>query len=189
MDPELLAAFDPLEDPRNSHNVRHPLPVLLFIALATILCGGETCAARELFARSKREFLATFLPMWHGAPRHDTFSRVFRRLNPAAFERWFLSFRQWFAAARPPGAVAGDGKTWRRSYDRAAGPAPLPRVNAWAHEPRLCLGQVAVAGKSNEITALPQRLTLLSLEGTIVTADARLGPRERARELTAAGAD
>ena len=72
MDPELLASFDRLEDPRNSHNVRHPLPVLLFIVLATILGGGETCAARELFTRSKREFPATFLPLRHGAPRHDT---------------------------------------------------------------------------------------------------------------------
>lgn len=189
MDPELLAAFDQLEDPRNSHNVRHPLPVLLFIALATILCGGETCADMELFARSKRDFLATFLPLRHGTPSHDTFSRVFRLLNPAAFERWFLSFMQQFAAQLPPGAVAVDGKTLRRSYDRAAGQAPLHLVNAWAHEQRLCLGQVAVAGKSNEITALPQLLALLSLEGTIVTADAMHCQRELARELTTAGAD
>ena len=82
-----------------------------------------------------------------------------------------------------------DGKTWRRSYDRAAGQAPLPWVNPWAPEQRLCWGPVAAAGKSNEITAWPQRLALLALKGAIVTADARPGPRERARELTAAGAD
>lgn len=99
MAPELLAAFGRREDLRNRPNGRHPLPVLLFIAWAMILGGGETCADMELFARAQREFRATFLPLRHGAPRPATFSWVFRRRNPAAFERWLLSFRQQFAAA------------------------------------------------------------------------------------------
>ena len=189
MNRELAVVFDQLEDPRKGHNIRHPLPDLLFIALATVLCGGETCADMELFARSKQNFLETFRDLRHGVPSHDTFSRVLRSLNPAAFERWFGDFMQQFAAALPSGAVAVDGKTLRRSYDRAAGQAPLHLVNAWAQEQRLCLGQVAVADKSNEITALPQLLELLSLQGTIVTADALHCQRDLARQLTAAGAD
>ena len=189
MNQELAVVFDQLADPRNRHNVRHPLPDLLFIALATVLCGGETCADMELFARSKQDFLETFLDLRHGVPSHDTFSRVLRLLNPAAFEQWFITFMQQFAASLPPGAVAVDGKTLRRSYDRAAGQAPLHLVNAWAQEQRLCLGQIAVADKSNEITALPRLLELLSLQGTIVTADALHCQRDLARQLTEAGAD
>ena len=100
-----------------------------FIALATVLCGGETYADMELFARCKRDFL----DLQHGVPSHDTFSRVLRLLNPESFEQWFIAFMQQFAAALPPGAVAVGGKTLRRSYDRAAaGQAPLHLNNAWA---------------------------------------------------------
>ena len=189
MNQELAVVFDQLADPRHRHNGRHPLPDLRFIALATVLCGGETCADMELFAQSKRDFLETFLDLRHGVPSHDTFSRVLRLLNPAAFEQWFITCIQQFAASLPPGAVAVDGKTLRRSYDRATGQAPLHLVNAWAQEQRLCLGQVAMADKSNEITALPQLLELLSLQGTMVTADALHCQRDLARQLTAAGAD
>ena len=108
-----------------------------------------------LFGRAKREFLESFLKLPNGIPSHDTFSRLFRLLNPEGFHTWFVSFMGRFAQAYQ-GVVALDGKTLRRSYDRAEGSSPLHLVSAWAAEQRLALGQLAVDGKSNEITALPQ---------------------------------
>ena len=137
---------------------------ILVIALCTLLCGGETCTDMALFGRAKREFLESFLKLGNGIPSHDTFSRVFRLLNPESFHTWVEQFAQ---ACR--GVVALDGKTLRRSYDRAEGGSPLHLVSAWAVEQRLALGQLAVDGKSNEIVALPKLLRLLSLEGTVVT--------------------
>jgi len=107
----------------------------------------------------------------HGIPSHDTFSRVFRLLDPAPFEACFTRFMQRFAKTLQ-GVVAIGGKTLRRSFDRAAGQSPLHMIHAWSADQRLLLGQLAVEGKSNEITAVPKLLDLLSLKGRIVTADA-----------------
>ena len=100
-----------------------------------------------LFGQAKREFLVSLLKLENGIPSHDTFSRVFRLLDPEAFHTWFLGFMDRFAQGCQ-GVVALDGKTLRRSYDRAEGGSPLHLVNAWAAEQRLVLGQMAVVGKS-----------------------------------------
>ena len=174
--------FDGLEDPRRGNGLHHSLHDILVIALCTLLCGGETCTDMALFGRAKREFLESFLKLGNGIPSHDTFSRVFRLLNPESFHTWFLGFMEQFAQACR-GVVALDGKTLRRSYDRAEGGSPLHLVSAWAVEQRLALGQLAVDGKSNEIVALPKLLRLLSLEGTVVTADAMHCQRQVARQV------
>ena len=158
------------------------------IALCTILCGGEDCSDMALFGRAKEPFLRQFLRLEHGIPSHDTFSRVFRLLDPAQFHACFLAFMRRFAEGCQ-GVVALDGKTLRRSFDRAAGLSPLHLVSAWAVEQRLVLGQVAVDGQSNEITAVPQLLRMLSLEGVVVTADALACQREIATQITAQGGD
>ena len=168
---EIEGVFDGLSDLRRVNGQQHSLHDILVIALCTLLCGGETCTDMALFGRAKREFLESFLKLERGIPSHDTFSRVFRLLDPEEFHTWFLGFMRQFAQGCR-GVVALDGKTLRRSYDRAEGASPLHLVNAWAAEQRLALGQLAVAGKSNEITAIPQLLKLLSLAGTVVTADA-----------------
>ena len=124
-----------------------------------------------LFGRAKAALLCRFLKLPGGIPSHDTFSRIFRRLDPAAFEACFARYLAALSG-RVQGVVAIDGKTARRSFDRRTGRAPLHLISAWACEQRLVLGQLRVADKSNEIPAVPELLALLALEGCIVTADA-----------------
>jgi predicted transposase YbfD/YdcC len=169
---EFAAVFEALDDPRTGNAKRHLLLEILLIALCTLLSGGASCADMALFGRAKQAFLAEFLTLPHGVPSHDTFSRVFRLLDPVKFEACFMAFMRRFAATCQGGVVTVDGKTLRRSFDRASGASPLHLVSAWACEQRLVLGQLAVDGKSNEITAVPRLLALLALKGTLVTADA-----------------
>lgn len=122
------------------------------------------CAPRP----RQTELLRFLLPLAHGIPSHDTFSRLFRLLEPARFHARFFPLMQR-SAADLAGVVAVDGKALRRSFDRASAQSPLHPVRAWAADQRLVLAQVAVDGKSDEITAVP---ALLSLNGTIFTADA-----------------
>ena len=116
---EFARLFEGLEDPRED-NARHDLHDILIIALCTVLCGGEDCSDMALFGRAKEPFLRQFLRLRHGIPSHDTFSRVFRVLDPAQFHTGFLRFMQRFSETLE-GVVALDGKTLRRSFDRAAG--------------------------------------------------------------------
>ena len=110
-----------------------------------------------LFGRSKFDFLKEFLELENGVPSHDTFSRVFRLLDRDKFAACFSIFMQRYSEGLQ-GVVAIDGKTLRRSYDRASGQSPLHLVSAWACDRRLVLGQVAVDRKSNEIKAVPELL-------------------------------
>lgn len=184
---EFVACFAEIVDPRQA-NARHDLHELLMIALCTMLSGGEDCSDMALFGQIKEPFLRQFLRLRHGTPSHDTFSRVFRLLDPKAFEICFTRFMQRFAETLR-GVIAIDGKTLRRSFDRAAGKSPLHMLHAWSAEQRLLLGQVAVDGKSNEITAVPKLLELLSLKGCIVTADALNCQRVIAAQVVEQGGD
>ncbi len=184
---EFEACFSDLEDPREA-NARHDLLEILVIALCTMLCGGEDCTDMALFGRSKERFLRQFLRLRHGIPSHDTFSRVFRLLDPVKFHACFLGFMQRFAETTE-GVVAIDGKTLRHSFDRASGGSALHLVSAWAVEQRLVLGQMAVDGKSNEITAVPKLLEMLSLKGTVVTIDAMGCQRDIAQQIIDQGGD
>jgi DDE_Tnp_1-associated len=136
-----------------------------------LLGGGESCVDMADFAEEKEAFLREFLSLSGGLPSHDTFSRLFRRLDPEAFRACFVTFMRRFAEVAK-GVVAVDGKTLRHSFDTASAISPPHMVNAWGCEQRLVLGQVATDAKSNEITAIPKLLALLSLKGTIVTIDA-----------------
>jgi len=184
---EFVACFAEIVDPRHD-NARHDLHELLLIALCTMLTGGQDCSDMALFGEIKAPFLRKFLRLRHGIPSHDTFSRVFRLLDPGPFEACFTRFMQRFAEALQ-GVVAIDGKTLRRSFDRAAGKSPLHMIHAWSAEQRLLLGQLAVDGKSNEITAVPKLLDLLSLKGCIVTADALNCQRTIAAKVIEQGGD
>ena len=125
----------------------------------------------ERFAQAKEGFLRSFLKLANGLPSHDTFSRLFRLLDPERFSAVFQQFMARFAAT-VEGVVAIDGKVLRRSFDRARGQSALHMVSAWGCEQRLVLAQIATDAKSNEITAVPKLLAMLSLQGTIVTTDA-----------------
>jgi len=182
-----VSCFAELEDPRED-NARHDLCEILVIAFCAMLCGAEDCSDMALFGRAKRDFLRQFLGLRHGIPSHDTFSRVFRLLDPVQFQASFLRFMKDFAdTARD--VIAIDGKTLRRSFDRASGKSPLHLVSAWAAHSRLVLGQVATEEKSNEITAVPKLLEMISLKGAIVTADALNCQRVIAAQVVAQGGD
>ena len=165
---QFAACWEGLEDPRTGNAGLHDFHELLMIALCTVLCGGQGAVDMALFARAKEPFLRGFLKLANGVPSHDTFSRLFRQLDPvqfrAAFQRFMASFSKTLE-----GVVAIDGKVLRRSFDRASGKSPLHMVSAWGCKQRLVLAQIATDAKSNEITAVPKLLRMLSLKGTIVT--------------------
>ena len=168
--PELADVFADLEYPRAINPRRHSLHDILLIAWRTSVCGGQTCTDMELFGQAKGEFLQSFLKLENGIPSHDTFSRVLGMLEPGAFQQWFLGFMEQFAEGGQ-GVVTVASKTLRRSYDRTEGRSALHLVSAWAEARRLVLGQLAVDDKSNETTAVPKLLEMLTLRGTVVTAD------------------
>lgn len=184
---DFVSVFSDLEDPRYQ-NARHSLPEILFMALIAMLCGAESCVDMANFADAKEDELREFLELRHGPPSHDTFSRIFRLLDPDRFGACFCRFMASFAAARE-GVVAIDGKTLRRSFDRAAGQSPLHMLSAFASQAGLALGQRAVDGKSNEIKALPELLKMLSLTGRTVTVDAMHCQKEAARSILEQHAD
>lgn len=169
--------FAQLTDPRSDHTKHHQLLDIVTIALCGVICGAESWVEIEQFGQAKLPWLRTFLDLPHGIPSHDTFGRVFAALDPEQFQAGFLGWVQAVVARTggsltPGQVVALDGKTLRRSHDRANGKAAIHMVSAWATANRLVLGQVTVDEKSNEITALPALLRLLALDGCIVTIDA-----------------
>lgn len=162
------------------------------IALCTVLCGGESCVDMADFAEEKEAFLREFLSLEKGLPSHDTFSRVFRALEPEQFRRCFQAFMARFAETCQ-GVIAIDGKVLRRSFDTASAKSSLHMVSAPGSdggcEQRLVLGQIATDAKSNEITAVPKLLEMLSLKGCIVTVDALNCQRDIARQIVDQGGD
>jgi hypothetical protein len=123
--------FADLPDPRVDRCKRHDLLDVVTIALCAVLCGADTWVDEAEFGRSKEAWLRTFLALPNGIPSHDTFGRVFAALDPAAFEGAFLGWVQALAAGAAGQVVAIDGKTLRRSHDRANGRGPLHLVSAW----------------------------------------------------------
>lgn len=181
------AVFGDLDDPRTGNAGRHDLLEILLIALCAVLCGGQTAVDMAEFAEAKEGFLREFLTLENGPPSHDTFSRIFRLLDPEQFSACFGRFMARFAAEH--GVIAVDGKVSRRSFDRASAKSALHMVSAWGCEERLVLAQVASETKSNEITAVPKLLAMLSLKGTIVTVDALNCQRSIARQIVDQGGD
>jgi predicted transposase YbfD/YdcC len=179
---QFVACFEGLDDPRTGNAGLHNFHELLMIALCAVLCGGQGATHMAAFAVAKEPFLRGFLKLENGLPSHDTFSRLFRLLDPAQFRAAFQRFMAKFSAT-DPGIVAVDGKALRRSFDRASGQSALHMVSAWGCEQRLVLGQIATDAKSNEITAVPKLLEMLSLKGTIVTTDALNCQRAIAQQI------
>jgi predicted transposase YbfD/YdcC len=169
----IVEHFQTLEDPRIERTKKHLLLDILVIAVCTLLTGGEGFQDMELFGKSKRAWLQTFLALPHGIPSHDTFGRVFARLNPQRFQECFLSWTQAVAQLTQGALVSLDGKTVRASFDRATASSPLHMLSAWCSDHGgLVVGQIKTETKSNEITAIPELLQLLAIKGCIVTIDA-----------------
>ena len=183
---DFSAYFGEVDDPR-AGNARHNLLELIFVALAAVLCGAEDCTDMAEFARAKLGLLRRVVDLEHGPPSHDTFSRVFRLLDPEPFEAAFARFTAAFAGALE-GVVAIDGKALRGAYERGRKATPLHLVNVWAAEKRLVIGQRLAPGR-NEVAGVLEVLTLLRLDGCIVTADALHCRPDTAQAILATGAD
>jgi len=168
----LLRVFGELEDPRVARTKLHRLVDILVITLLGVICGADSWTEIALFGKAKLDWLRSFLELPHGIPSHDTFGRVFARLKPEALERCFQKWMQGLIEASGGKWVALDGKTLRRSFDRAADKAAIHMVSAWSQANRLVLGQVATDAKSNEITAIPELLKMLDITDAVVTTDA-----------------
>ena len=184
----LQSIFETIEDPRIERTKRHDLLNIILIAILGVLCGADGWVDIESFGKTKEPWLQSFLELPNGIPSHDTFGRVFARIAPKQFEECFL---QWVRSVQEKlsGVIALDGKTLRRSHDASNGKKALHLVSAWAVDNRLVLGQVSVDEKSNEITAIPELLRLLALEGCIVTIDAMGTQRAIAAQIIDQQAD
>jgi predicted transposase YbfD/YdcC len=167
----LLDPFSALEDPRQAAKVLYPLPEIILLLLCATLAGADDFVEIQLWGHQNLAFLRRFRPYVHGIPSHDTLGEVVRVLDPELFKACFTSWVEGLREAGPD-LVAIDGKTSRRTHARRRGREPLHLVSAWASRQRLVLGQEAVAGRSNEITAIPLLLARLELAGALVTIDA-----------------
>lgn len=186
--PSLITIFRDIPDPRSGNARRHDLLDILTIALVASVCGAESCVDFAEFAEDREPLLREFLSLENGLPSHDTFSRVFRLLDPAAFGRAFEAFLTDLGADGA-GVLAIDGKTLRRSFDRAAGRSALHVVTAFGADARLSVGQRAVAPGENEITAARALLATLVLGGALVTGDAIHAQAETAQLVLDRGGD
>jgi predicted transposase YbfD/YdcC len=181
--------FAPLQDPRVGGRTTYRLIDLIVIAVCGVICGCQDWQEIETFAHKRHAWLKRFLHLPESTPAHDTFERLFDRLDPLTFQRCLLSWIQ--AASRALGLhhLAIDGKTLRGSTNAASSLGPLHLVSAWATTNHLTLGQVAVDAKSNEITAIPQLLELLDLHGALVTIDAMGCQKDIAAKIIEGGGD
>ena len=164
--------FSELEDCRIDRNRRHKLIDIIVISICATLSRCEDFVEIADYGEVKKKWLKTFLELPNGIPSHDTFTRVFRRLDPEGFQRCFSNWVESLRREISGEIVSIDGKTIRRAVDKASAQAGLHVVSAWANENELSLGQVAVENKSNEIVAIPKLLALLDLQGCVVTIDA-----------------
>ena len=185
----ILARFENLTDPRVERTQRHLLIDMVTIGLCAAICGADSWVDVEKFGRAKQGWFARFLELPHGIPSHDTFGRVFARLDTAEFLMCLQNWLRSLHLSLKEQGVAIDGKTLRGSFDAASGRSALHVVSAWASGLRLSLGEVAVDGKSNEITAVPKLLELLELTGAVVTLDAMHCQKDTLAAIRAKGAD
>lgn len=184
----ILDYFSSLQDPRQSCKVLYPLEEILLVVLCATLSGADDFVEIEYWAKTQLDFLRRFLPFNYGIPSHDTLNDVMNALPAKEFSDCFIS---WVGSLREcgPEFVAIDGKTSRRSHNKAKGQNPLHLVSAWASRQRLVLGQEACAEKSNEITAIPALLERLELTGALITIDAMGCQTKIASAIRKRGAD
>jgi predicted transposase YbfD/YdcC len=184
--------FESLSDPRHTRNRKHRLVDIVVIAVCGMVCGCDGPTAIHRWAFNRREWLEKFLELPNGIPSRDCIRRLIMALKPEAFQE---CFQEWIAHAierdegRPDRLIAIDGKTNRRSHDRAADLGPLHIVSAWASEEGVALGQVATEEKSNEITAIPLLLDRIDLTDALVTIDAMGCQKEIAHDIAEGGGD
>lgn len=180
-----------MSDPRcNKRNtVDHPLTEMMFLVISAAVSGLNTWTDIQLFGEEKLEWLRKFFPFEKGIPWHGTLGRVFARLDNERFGAYFIEWIESLGQLTKGEVVAIDGKRMRGSYDKSNGKAAVHMVSAYASDQCLCLGQVATEQKSNEITAIPKLLELLTLEGCTVTIDAMGCQRDISKKIIDCKAD
>jgi predicted transposase YbfD/YdcC len=183
----IVKFFRKLKDPRVKRRKKHLLLDIIAIAICAVIAGCDDWQQIETFGDNRREWLKQFLPLANGIPSHDTFERVFDRIDPVAFQACFRDWMNALCDALGLKHIAIDGKTLCGS--RSGKLKALHLVSAWAVNNHLSLGQVATSEKSNEITAIPQLLELLSLKGALVTIDAMGCQKDIAAKIVAGGGD
>jgi len=185
----LTECFSEVVDPRDSRWVFHELVDILSLSVLAVIAGAEGWEDIEEFGKQKRTWLKQFMKLPNGVPSHDTISRVFRLMKPQAFQEGFTRWIESLHAELGMKLVAIDGKTLRRSHDRSSMKSALHAVSAWSVENHVCLGQQSCEEKSNEITAIPELLKQLELQGAIVTIDAMGCQKKIAKKIVDAGGD
>jgi predicted transposase YbfD/YdcC len=181
--------FSKVADPRKDRTKDHKLIDIIAISICAVICGAEGWTDIESFGKSKEPWLRTFLELPNGIPSHDTFGRVFSMMDAQQFQ---LAFWEWVWAINDliQGQVINiDGKCLRGSDDQKLGKRAIYMVSAWAAENEIVLGQRKVDEKSNEITAIPELLKILSISGCIVTIDAMGTQTNIAKTIVASQAD
>ena len=175
--------FKRLKDPRVDRTKQHSLMDIIVITVCATICGADGWVGIELIGIEKYAWFKTFLDLPNGIPSHDTFRRVMAALDPAQFKNCFLSFINSIREITQGEVIPIDGKTLRRSFDKQGGKSAIHMVSAWAGKNGLVLGAVKVDDKSNEITAIPELLNLIAINGCIVTIDAMGCQKEIAKKI------
>jgi predicted transposase YbfD/YdcC len=168
----LVRHFRSLKDPRIVARTTHSLQTILVITICAVIAGADDFQQVAVFAQKRKDWLARFLDLSNGLPSHDTYERVFARLDPVAFQKCFTRWMTAWYTKRTGKQLAIDGKAACGSARPSKGFRALHLVNVWATQADLCLGLVACDEDSNEITAIPRLLELLDLEGALVSLDA-----------------
>jgi predicted transposase YbfD/YdcC len=185
---KLWSIFNQIDDPRRDLTKLHQLNDILLIGIISVICGVDSWNEMELYAQEKESFLRTFLDLPNGIPSHDTFNRVFSSIDSTQFEACFIEWVQSISELVPKEVIAIDGKTIRGAKSKGK-KSPIHIVSAFACANNLVLGQIKTNDKSNEITAIPKLLELLSLKNTIVSIDAMGCQTEIASTIIAKDAD
>jgi len=179
-----------IPDPRqHSCNFKHPLISVVFTALVTALCGANDWMEVETLGNVLKNWIAQFVPLPYGIPSHDTFGRLFSILSPKAFNEFLIKWMNHLREKREKDVIAFDGKTLRGTLDGNLGLKALHILNAWSVDNGICIGQLKVEDKSNEIKAVPELIELLDLKGCIITTDALNTQKEIATKIKKAKAD
>jgi predicted transposase YbfD/YdcC len=183
-----ISYFTKLTDPRVERSKAHLMEDIIFITIAAVICGAETWNDIEHYGKSKQAWLKQYLLLPNGIPSHDTFNRFFSALDPEEFEAAFLSWIKDISELTQGDVISIDGKTLRGSREGNSKRA-VHIISAWSRANQLSLGQVKVNEKSNEITAIPKLLNVLSLNGCFVSIDAMGCQRDIAAQIIEKGAD
>lgn len=165
----IIESFSELTEPRILKKTEHKLIDIIVIAICAVICGADKWTQIEEYGKTNQAWFKKFLELPNGIPSHDTFGRVFSILSAADFQRCFQKWIQTVFEVTEGQVIAIDGKTLRRSHDRRNNKSALHMIHAWATANGVLLGQQKTREKSNEITAIPELLEIISVKGCIVT--------------------